>query len=154
MEAMQITEQFDVPTDPATVREMMRDPRWFDLVAQQLGGTAHLETPGDNPTVRIELDSPQEIRRFVGSTLAATLGLAWATDTAGTLTAQVNGMPAKFSGSITLTPADDRTQVDIDGSLNVNVPFVGKKLEQAAAPHVRDILQVQQAASQQWLAER
>lgn len=154
MECMQITEKFDVPTDPATVREMMRDPKWFDLVAKELGGTAHVEQPGDNPSVRLELDAPSEIRRFVGSTFAATLAMQWSTDTSGTLTAQVNGMPAKFNGSLNLSPSDDHTEVAIDGSLDVNIPFVGKKLEQAAAPHVRDILLVQKAASEQWLAER
>jgi len=51
-----------------------------------------------------------------------------------------------------LTPGGKGSVVDLNGELKVNIPFVGKKMEQGAAPAVLAGFRTQQQVGDRWLA--
>jgi len=54
-------------------------------------------------------------------------------------------------GTARLTAGGSGTRVDYSGDLSVNIPFIGKKLEQSAAPAVLDGIGLQQRVGTDWL---
>jgi len=59
-----------------------------------------------------------------------------------------------MTGTAILRAGGKGTTVAYEADLNVNIPFVGKKLEQSAAPAVLSGIALQQRVGDQWLAER
>ncbi len=53
-----------------------------------------------------------------------------------------------------LAPGGRGTTVRLTGELKVNVPLLGRKLEQSAAPAVLAGFRTQQRAGDRWLGER
>ena len=58
-----------------------------------------------------------------------------------------------MTGTAILRPGGKGTTVVYEADLSVSIPFVGKKLEQSAAPSVMDGIGLQQRVGDQWLAE-
>ena len=67
------------------------------------------------------------------------------------LTMTVLGQPVTLKGRLQLEPGGRGTIVDLTGELKVAIPFLGKKLEQAAAPAVLAGFRTQQRVGDRWL---
>ena len=65
----------------------------------------------------------------------------------------VDKQPVSLKGKLRLAPGGRGTTVRLVGELKVNVPLLGRKLEQGAAPAVLAGFRTQQAAGDAWLAE-
>ena len=52
----------------------------------------------------------------------------------GTITVTIDGAPIKFTGSLHLEPTATGARATIAGDLKAGIPFLGGKIEQAAAP--------------------
>lgn len=140
---------------PDRVYAMLCDPRFRAEAARALG--ARQVEPTQNG-VRATLPTPPEVRPFLGPAFTLEQRLDWepagSSDGArrGHLTFQVVGMPAAFDGTAEILPTETGSEVRYVGDFKVNVPLMGRKLEQVAAPTIRDSLDRQQATGLWWLA--
>ena len=64
----------------------------------------------------------------------------------------VLGQPVTLKGRLQLAPGGRGTIVDLTGELKVAIPFLGKKLEQSAAPAVMAGFRTQQQVGDRWLS--
>lgn len=97
------------------------------------------------------------VSRFIGKTLTVVQTVAWGPRTAsggrdGRLDIAVPGLPVTLTGAAALSGTDAETSIDYDGELTVNVPFVGRQIEEQAAPEITGVLNSQQAIGEEWLA--
>ena len=157
---MQITSRLEFAADPKTVHLMMTDRGWLTELVGRSEATSHsIDIAGPTTRVEMALPAPQEIARFVGSALNVRQTVTWgdpAQDGSreGSLVVEVPGMPVTMNGSARMYPGGRGTVVDYSGDLKVNIPLMGKKIEQQAAPHVKDAIDTQQAVGDDWLAAR
>ncbi|WP_203567032.1 DUF2505 domain-containing protein [Aestuariimicrobium ganziense] len=157
---MEITSHQSYAADPARVHAMMTDPAYLAEVCRRGGATSQtIDVQGDTTTVTMALPAPEQVRKFVGESLDVTQVVVWEPAAAdgrreGTLDLTVKGMPVVMKGRATMAPAGATTEVNYLADLKVNIPLLGKKLEQAAAPSISRALQVQQQVGTDYLAER
>ena len=102
------------------------------------------------------LAAPESAARFTGAELTVNDEIAWGEASAGgaraaDLTMTVLGQPVTLKGRLELAPGGRGTVVDLTGELKVAIPFLGKKLEQAAAPAVMAGFRTQQRVGDSWL---
>ncbi|WP_420175397.1 DUF2505 domain-containing protein [Luteococcus sp. OSA5] len=157
---MEITSRLDFPADPKTVYTMMTNKDWLEELVSRSEATSHtIDVAGTTTRIQMSLPAPQEVARFVGSALKLNQTIEWGEPAAddsreGTLVIEVPGMPVQMNGKARLYPGGKGTVVDYTGELKVNIPLMGKKVEQQAAPHIKDAIDAQQAAGDDWLAAR
>lgn len=155
---MDISSRLDFGADPTTVSTMMTDKAWLEqLVARSEPLSSSVQVAGANTVVQFQVAAPAEVSRFVGSSLELRQSVEWSPAAAdgsreGTLVVEVPGMPVRMDGHARLYPGGRGTIVDYTGTLKVNIPLVGRKVEQQAAPYVKQAIDEQQAAGDEWLA--
>ncbi len=156
---MKITARHTYDADPATVYAMLTDADWLAAVAQRSGAVRHeADVDGDSTRLTVALPAPSQVQRFTGDEFVVHVDQNWgkaATDggRSGDLQISVEKMPATMTGTATLKPSGERTVVDYDGDLEVRIPILGRKFEEAAAPYVKKVLDVQQTVGKSWLAK-
>lgn len=154
---MEISSRLDFEADPKTVYQMMTSPEWLDELAGRMDAVSHeVDVAGTTTRVQLVLNAPAEVRSLLGSTLAMNQEVTWSDAAAddsrdGTMQLEVPGKPATMGGTARLYPGGRGTVVDYHGEFKVNVPFMGKKIEQQAAPHVKRAIDAQQEAGDEWL---
>jgi hypothetical protein len=104
-------------------------------------------------------DFPSFVRSMVGETLTVTETQDWGpsgTDGTrrGTLTVDITGAPISLEGTLTLAPGGEGTVETIEGDLRARIPFLGPKVEQAAAPAIQSAIRVEGENGKAWLATR
>ncbi|MEL4357570.1 MULTISPECIES: DUF2505 domain-containing protein [unclassified Luteococcus] len=157
---MEITSRLDFEADPKTVYLMMTDKGWLEELVSRSEATSHtIDVAGRTTRIEMSLPAPSEVARFVGSALKLNQTVEWddaASDDSrtGRLTIQVPGMPVTMDGTARLYPGGRGTIVDYAGELKVNIPLMGKKIEQQAGPYIKDAIDAQQDAGEDWLAAR
>lgn len=157
MEGMEIRSQQTYAASPEQVYAMMTDPTYLEACCDRFGATEKtVSVQGQRSTVRMALPAPSQVRRFV-ETLRLNQDITWSDAQAdgtrtGTLAMTVEGMPANVSGTATLAPSGEGTQVTYEADFNVKIPLVGKKLEKEAAPVVTRTLDAQQQVGEEYLA--
>ncbi len=156
---MDISIRHHFAADPATVHAMMVDPEWLGEVALRSGATSHgVEVDGTGTVLHLDLPAPSLAAKFVGPTLSMDQHLHWSDAAAdgsrtGTMRVVVQGAPADIAGEASLRPTGDgTTSVGFEGHITINVPFLGRKLEQQAEPYVLEALNQQQIVGNEWLA--
>lgn len=161
MAAMDIRMSHTYSADPFTVHAMMVSPEWLGDVASRSGATGYrVESTASGTRLHLDVPAPAQAARFVGPTMSMIQEMAWSAAAAdgtrtGTLKVTVPGAPADIGGEATLRPAGDATTVvTFAGHVTINVPFLGRTLEEATAPYVRDALDAQQVVGNEWLARR
>ena len=160
MGPMQITGRNDFAADPTTVYEMFVDESFLTAVCQASEAVSHDVTIA-GPTTRTvrELPTPDAAAKFAGSTLKVQEDVAWGEPAAdgsrdGEITVTIPGLPVQMTGTARLAPGGRGTVIDYLGDLVVNLPFIGKKMEQAAAPALTEAIDLQQSVGDDWLASR
>lgn len=159
MDGMQLTAQQDFAAQPSQVAAMLTDREFLEKVCLASDAEKHSVTvDGDHTTVSRTLPAPSSITKFTGSTITIVEDLAWSQAAPdGSRTAifklTVPGLPVEMLGTARLAAGGKGTRVDYSGALSVNIPFVGKKLEQSAAPAVLDGIDLEQRVGNDWLAD-
>lgn len=160
MVPMDISMRLEFPADPATVAAMMNDEGYLTQVCEASDALQYeVSVSGDTSTMSRTIATPSAAAKFAGSTLTLVQTMAWGSaQQNGERTADLNlavpGQPVTLKGIAKLTGTDAASVVEVTGDLKVNVPFVGKKLEQAAAPAIVDGIKIQETVGRDWLAQR
>lgn len=154
---MDITTGLDFAAPPADVYTMMTDQSYLDEVCVA-SHSIRYETSVDGDTTHASrtLPAPEAAARFTGPELVILEDIVWSAAAAdgsrtGTMTMTVKGQPVALKGRLTLAPGGRGTKVDLVGDLKVNVPFLGRKLEQSSAPAVLAGFRTQQQVGDRWL---
>ncbi|MEL4506061.1 DUF2505 domain-containing protein [Luteococcus sp. H138] len=154
---MEISSRLDFEADPKTTYLMLTDKGWLEQLVSRSEATSHsIDIAGQTTRVEMTLPAPGEMARFVGSALKLNQVVTWGDPAAddsreGSLTIEVPGMPVKMDGTARLYPGGKGTIVDYQGELKVSIPLMGKKIEQQAAPYVKDAIDAQQEVGDEWL---
>ncbi|HET8987319.1 MAG TPA: DUF2505 domain-containing protein [Humibacillus sp.] len=164
---MKITETIDYAATPDAVFAMLTDPDF--QVAKCLEGGSHRHESaathtGDGARIVTQRDLPGEhlpdfARAIVGETLSVTETYDWAGSKAdgtrdGTLVVEVAGAPVALRAKVRLMPTGSGTTMTIDGDLKAAIPFLGGRVEKAAAPAVVHAIEGEERTGRRWLAER
>ncbi len=158
--AMDITTDLDFAADPAAVSAMMLDRDYQEQVCVA-SRSLRYDVTIDPPTTKTSrtLPAPPDTARFTGSELTIVEEITWTDDAEadGSRTGQmyltVSGQPVALRGRLRLEPGGRGTLVRLTGDLKVNVPLLGRKLEQSAAPAVLLGFRTQQQVGDAWLAQ-
>lgn len=152
---MDIDSRAEFAAEPDKVYTMLTDKSFLEKVCEQTHATSHdVIVDGNSVKTSRELPAPSEARPFTGATLTVVEDTTW-TDNGnghtGTVTMKVPGQPVNFSGTYELAAGGAGTTLSLRGVLKVNVPLLGKKLEQAAAPAVLAGFRTQEEVGADWL---
>lgn len=102
---------------------------------------------------------PDFVRNLVGSTMRLVETDDWGAAAAdgsrsGTLTVVVGGAPIGVTGTLMLMPAGAGSLEQIVCDLTARVPFIGRRIESAAAPAIQAGIDVERREGQAWLRSR
>ena len=164
---MQISESFTYPAPVDTVFAMMTDEEFQSRKCEATHAITHSEsvtvtsTEATVVTTR-ELPTsgfPDFVRSFVGQTIQVVETINYPPADAdgsriGDLNITMGTAPIGLIGTIRLDPIAEGTQVTVDGELKARVPFIGGKVEEAAAPSALAGIRKEHKVGIAWLAEQ
>lgn len=157
---MQISTKHSYAADPASTYAMMTDPEFMNRLVKAVGAEdAEVSSANGRTRIRAATPAPEQVVRFIGKTLNLDLSITWGEAAAdgsrrGPISATIDGAPAKLTGEASMRPGHVGTEVEYTGDFTINIPFLGKQMEKAAAPYVLKVLDLQQDLGNTWLAER
>lgn len=70
----------------------------------------------------------------------------------GTFSAHVDGVPATIEGTQVLTGDDSSATLDVQGEVEVKIPFLGGKIESAIVDEVLRLIQSEQDFTREWIS--
>ena len=156
---MDISTDLDFAATPAEVHAMMLDRGYQEQVCVA-SGSRRWEVKVEPPRTWTSraLEAPESAARFTGPELVILEDTTWGAAAAdgsreADLVLTVERQPVSLRGQLHLAPGGRGTTVRLVGELKVNVPLLGRKLEQSAAPAVLAGFRTQQTAGDRWLAE-
>lgn len=156
---MDISTDLDFAATPAEVHAMMLDRGYQEQVCVA-SGSRRWEVKVEPPRTWSSraLDAPDSAARFTGPELVILEDTTWGEAAAdgsreADLVLTVERQPVSLRGKLHLAPGGRGATVRLVGELKVNVPLLGRKLEQSAAPAVLAGFRTQQSAGDAWLAE-
>lgn len=157
---MDISTRHHYPASPARVLEMMADELWLAEVARRAGAeTWQVSANSERSRVNAAIPAPERARRFTGPNLVFDLQIVWQAPKSdgtvpGSIDVEIEKMPASMRGTGLMRPNGTGTDVDFAAEFTINVPLVGRSLEDAAAPYVRRVIDIQQDVGNDYLAGR
>ncbi len=155
---MQLTSQLNFAADPAAVAAMLTDRSFLEQVCVASDALEHsIEVAGSRTKVSRTLAAPPAAAKFTGDRVTIVEAVEWSDARAdgsrtGTLNLTIPGLPVAMTGAAVVAAAGRGTVVSYDADLKVNIPFVGKKLEESAAPAILGGIELQQRVGDAWLA--
>ncbi len=165
---MNISNEISYPAAPDVVSAMTFDPAFQERKCQNTGALAwtvdvQASNGGTGPaTVTTTRDMatdqfPDFVKSMVGARLKITEVDRWEAPEAdgarvGTITVSIDGAPLKFNGTLQLQPTAGGSRATIVGDLKAGIPFLGAKIEQAAAPAITAAVRAEQRTATAWLA--
>lgn len=164
---MNISHEITYLAAPDVVSAMTLDPAFQELKCQNTGALAWTvnvapSAAGSPATVTTTRDMPTDqfpdfVKSMVGSRLKITEVDRWDAAQAdgtrvGTVTVTIDGAPIKFTGTLHLEPTATGARATIAGDLKAAIPFLGGKIEQAAAPAITAAVRAEQRTATAWLA--
>lgn len=152
------------PTDVTRIRAMVLDPAYIQARALATGAltieSSITTEPNGQTTVVITRTLPSEMPAFaaaiVGETLTITETQIWEPEFLGQCFGQFSvtfSAPLTFTGSASITHADDNTVVTTEGELKASIPFMGGKVETLAKEQTERYLRKEQDFALAWLSE-
>lgn len=162
MKRMEVSDHFDA--DVETVYRLVSDPEFIERKYADQGATdIAIETDergGDPRHVikrKVTIDLPGFARKVMQPTNTVVQVDDWAAaDAAGrrvcTYTVEVQGVPSKITGTVTLTPDAGGTRQDIRAEVKVSIPLLGGKLEGFAVDSGTKVLAEEAAFTRDELA--
>lgn len=155
---MDINTSLVFPADPETVFGLMTNREFLAEVAQEAGASdLVIRIVGLSTVSERTLRAPESTQKFTGPTLRIVEERAWSVpgpdgNRTATLNLTVPGQPMAMPGTVTLSRQGDSTRVDVRGTLKVNIPLVGKKIEKIAAPAVEEGIRAEERVARRWLS--
>jgi len=160
MGTMLLSTQLDFAAAPAEVSAMLTDAAFLERVCAESDALEHsVEVTGNLTRVSRTLAAPAVAAKFTGERVTVLEVVEWAAprgdgSRTGAVTLSIPGLPVTMEATAELRPGGRGTTVSQSGNLQVNIPFVGRKLEESAAPAVLGGIELQQRVGDAWLAER
>lgn len=156
MTAMDISTRTEFPAGPDAVVAMMTDEAYQTEVCKASGSDDYAVSVTDSSS-RTErtLPAPEAAAKFTGSTIKVVEEISWhpgSGNRTGDITVTVPGQPVLMKGTVALTAEGAGSVFTVDGNLKVNIPLLGKKLEQAAAPAVYEAVNLHERVGREWLS--
>lgn len=163
---MRISETLSHPADLDRTFAMLTDEGYQQLRCDRSGATDEtvtVEREGEETvvTTRRHLPTtgvPDMARALVGPTLLVVETVRWGAPDAdgereGGMTLELPGTPVTFVGGVHLRRGDDpgTTIHGVDGDLEANIPLLGRKIEEAVAPHITRIIRLEEQIGREWL---
>lgn len=142
MARMRVSHHYDA--DVETVYRLISDPAFIERKYAGLGATdIVIETEEVDAAVhnvirrKVTIDLPGFAKKVMSPTNTVVQTEQWSTpDAQGNrvcaYTVEVQGVPSRIKGTVTLTPADGGTSQDIEADVKVSIPLLGGKLEKFA----------------------
>lgn len=158
MVGMDISSRAEFAADPTQVFSMLTDETYLRQVCKASGSLEYEVTAsGDTTRTSRTLPAPDSAKKFTGPTLTVVEEIVWGAAAAdgartGLLKLTVPSQPVAMNGNVHLSPGGPGVTLVLTGVLKVNIPLVGKKLEQSAAPAVLAGFRTQQEVGKSWLA--
>ena len=155
---MHLISRLDFSAPPDRVFAMVTDETFLAHAATELGSAdPRVAASATRTAVEGAIETPAEIRAFVGPSLTITQETVWsgpAPDGSreGTVTLTVATTPVSLTGTATLAPAPGGSTLTYSGDLVVKVPLLGGRLETLAAPIVTEAFEAQGRVGADWLA--
>ena len=155
---MQFTNRQEFPADPHAVHAMVSDEGFLAHAATQMGALdATVAATPARSVVEASVESPIEVRAFVGPRITIIQNLTWAQPAGdgsrdGTLSIRVAGAPLTLTGTARLEPTASGSVITYAGELTVDVPLIGGRIESVAAPAILEALDAQGRVGRTWLA--
>jgi uncharacterized protein YndB with AHSA1/START domain len=163
---MQITETLVYPAPPDVVYTMMTDEEFHDRVCVATYATSHSAevtwTQGRATVITHRVmptgSFPDFAKAIVGNSLELVETIRYADADAdggrvGDLRIALGSTPIGLIGAIRIVPMEGGTEVTFEGNLKCTVPFLGGKIESAAAPTVIAGVHKEYGVGMAWLAE-
>jgi uncharacterized protein YndB with AHSA1/START domain len=159
---MTVTHQFDA--DVETVYRLMADPEFLARKYADEGATdiqVDSDTGAGGPTVvsrrKVTIDLPGFAKKVMAPTNTVVQTDEWApADDAGRRVCryrvEVQGVPSRIDGTVTLVPDGGGTRQDIVADLKVSIPLLGGRLEKLAVESGRKTLEHEAAFTAKELA--
>ncbi len=154
---MNIESRIEFAADPDQVFTMLTDQGYLEEVCRACESLEFSATVDGTTTVsNRKLPAPDSAKKFVGSTLTVVEKVDWAganddQSRTGAVDMSVPGQPVTLNGTYQLYAGGPGSVLVLTGELKVNVPLLGKKLEQSAAPAVLAGFRTQQQVGDDWL---
>lgn len=155
---MDINTRAEFAAAPDKVFAMLTDKSFQEQVCEQSHSRSHdVIIDGNNVKTSRQLSAPDAARPFTGETLTVVQDVTWADagddgSRSAVVTLKVPGQPVSFNGRYQLAPGGPGSTLTFSGQLKVNVPLLGKKLEEAAAPALMAEFTTQEKVAADWLA--
>lgn len=143
---------------PDRVHAMFTDTAFLDYACRALEADEFSTQASPEAAVVIaSVAAPEVVRRFVGERMGVREEFGWGASAPdgsrdGTLSLVVSGAPVRLMGTLRLTPTASGSEFAVDADFTVAIPLLGATIEKAAAPDVADLLEVQAALGDSWLA--
>jgi len=140
---------------PDRVHAMLTDPAFWQFALDGQVDSCQVDAVADGVTIQLGMAAPSQVSRFTGDTIQATLKATWASQGSdtwqGPITIDPGKLPGDFTGSSTIAPAGDGTDVTYDGNFTIKIPLLGKTIEEKALPYMTGVLDAQQVKGAEWL---
>lgn len=161
---MHLTAEHRYEASPEQVFRMLCDEAFRVKVCEATYALSHqvsVQREGDATTVRVRRVLPAKVpdafKRFVGHTLPVVQTERWGpmhADGSRTadVTIEVEGKPARMTGTTTLAPTPSGSIQQMQGALRASVPLLGRRIEEAAARPIRRGFEIEGELGRQWLA--
>lgn len=166
---MRITETVTHDADPLRTFEMLTDHDYQVLRCERSGALDQTVTvdrdPDGSTTVTTQRHLPSDgvpdmAKAFVGPQLLLVETVRWGSADAdgereGALSLEFPGLPVSFTGGIHLRRGAGPGTTDhvVDGDLEANLPFFGKKIEAHVGEQMRTMIQHEDQLGADWLRE-
>lgn len=163
---MKISALIDYVATPHEVFAMLANEDFQNRKCMATGALRHtvsVTAQGDRTILVSTRDLPSDrfphfVRSMVGDTLNVTETQGWGPSEDdgtrhGTLTVEIAGAPVHLHGTLSLKPEGPGTVEIIEGDLKASIPFLGGKVEEAAAPAIQSAIRVEGETGAVWLAE-
>jgi Protein of unknown function (DUF2505) len=163
---VRLTTREELSGTPEEVYALLTDQAFQEAKceATTVGGPFTAEVGGGSSGARVttqrELptdDLPDVARSFVGEKLTIIEVLDWSAAAAdgsreALIDLHVKGAPLTLKGTVRLEPSGSGTVESLDAELKANVPFIGGRIEQAAAGPIRTAIDIEFRLLREWLA--
>lgn len=154
---MDITSAADFAADPDAVFAMLTTRDYLDQVCVASHALRHeASVDGNRTRTSRTLPAPDAAAKFTGPELTVVEEINWGEaagdgSRTGKLALTVPRQPVTMNGTVRLAPGGTGSTLTLDAVLKVNIPLLGKKLEQSAAPAVLAGFETQQKVGNDWL---
>ncbi len=163
---MRMTTREELAGTPEEVYALLTDQAFQEAKceATTVGGPFTAEIDGNRNGARVttqrELptdDLPDVARSFVGERLTIIEVLEWSAaadhgSREALVDMHVKGAPLTLKGTVRIQPSASGTVETLDAELKANVPFIGGRIEQAAAGPIRTAIDIEFRLLREWLA--